>query len=237
MSDTIFETKRGKYLLPVDHGKSMNIDLVKRGFLYEKGVFDWVVSKIEKDMNVIDVGLCVGQFCIELSKHVKSLGNGVVYAFEANPDLYKYVQKNIELNECDNIKLFNRIVWNESNLYLHFQDEDVNTFPKDQFSIGTLSIDKTCKSRHIVETYKLDDLVVDNVCVIKIDAQGADLNIMKGAYNLIMKHRPAIAFEIENCPYLDNFGCKPKDYFDFVEKIGYKVEKEIGLGNFFIVPS
>src|SRR5262249_30908475 len=49
----------------------------------------------------------------------------------------------------------------------------------------------------MVETIRLDDLDVDNVGVIKIDVEGHELNVLRGAEDLVRRWLPILIVEIE----------------------------------------
>ena len=49
----------------------------------------------------------------------------------------------------------------------------------------------------IVELKKLDDVIPTDVTIdfIKIDVEGAELGVLKGAKNVLLKNKPIIIFE------------------------------------------
>lgn len=71
----------------------------------------------------------------------------------------------------------------------------------------------------------LDNLVEDDFAVdfIKIDVEGAELGVLKGAKNIILKNKPCIIFEF-GLGASEFYGTKPKDIFDFlVEDCGLQI--------------
>ena len=48
-----------------------------------------------------------------------------------------------------------------------------------------------------IETKKIDDLKLKNIGFIKIDAEGVELKVLKGAKKLIKKYKPNLLIEIE----------------------------------------
>jgi len=71
------------------------------------------------------------------------------------------------------------------------------------------------------------DWIMDNIelssrrlRIIKIDAEGAELLVLKGAANTLKKHKPFIIVEIseEDCKRFNN---KPEDVYDFMDSVEY----------------
>jgi FkbM family methyltransferase len=78
-----------------------------------------------------------------------------------------------------------------------------------------------------VEIKKLDDLIPDNtkIDLIKIDVEGAELGVLKGATRIIKINKPIIIFE-SGIGASDYYQTTPQQIFDFFEK---EVEMKICL--------
>lgn len=70
---------------------------------------------------------------------------------------------------------------------------------------------------------KLDDLLSSNdVDVIKIDVEGAELNVLRGAIRILQKNRPTIMFE--SVLQVDNdFGGTKEELYDFFNSNNYVI--------------
>lgn len=71
----------------------------------------------------------------------------------------------------------------------------------------------------------------DNVNFIKIDVQGAEEMVMKGATRLLQKARPMVAMELEPAR-LRNMGAEPMRLLRLFDNWGYSsrsIETDIGL--------
>ncbi|MBT6439757.1 MAG: FkbM family methyltransferase, partial [Flavobacteriales bacterium] len=73
--------------------------------------------------------------------------------------------------------------------------------------VGSITLDAFCKQHDIS---KID--------FIKIDTDGHELNILKGAKDIINQHKPSIIFEI-GMYLLDEQSIPFSDYADFFESI------------------
>ena len=61
----------------------------------------------------------------------------------------------------------------------------------------------------------IDDLNYKNVSFMKIDVEGAELFVLKGAINTIINSRPIIMIEIED-RWIENYDIKRKDISIFL---------------------
>jgi FkbM family methyltransferase len=78
----------------------------------------------------------------------------------------------------------------------------------------SLSIEKV---RHA----QLDDFDLGHVGLIKIDAEGSELNVLRGAQRTIAMYRPRLLLEA----WLHNWYADQRlELIKFVESLGYKVE-------------
>lgn len=76
-----------------------------------------------------------------------------------------------------------------------------------------------------VEVRKMEDVIDSEtpVSVIKIDVEGGELDVMKGAEGLLQKWHPYIIFE-HGIGGADKYGVKPGDVHDFlVGRLGYSI--------------
>jgi predicted O-methyltransferase YrrM len=65
---------------------------------------DLLVSLMERDSIVVDVGAFVGTHTLAFARRVNS--GGQVYAFEPQPDHFRLLQRNVTENGLTNVKLF-----------------------------------------------------------------------------------------------------------------------------------
>ena len=68
-----------------------------------------------------------------------------------------------------------------------------------------------------VQTERLDDVLPETVApaLLKIDVEGGELEVMKGALETICRHRPIIVFE-HGKPSAAAYGTKPTDVYDLL---------------------
>jgi hypothetical protein len=62
------------------------------------------------------------------------------------------------------------------------------------------------------------ELQTDSFSLLKIDVEGAELGVFKGAERILRQHRPLLVFESENRQLAPG---KVQDVFSFLEGLGY----------------
>jgi FkbM family methyltransferase len=150
-------------------------------YTYEKQVKKYILSHLDSFDVFIDVGACIGEYCIWLSQHGKRC-----IAFE--PVNYKAVQKNIQLNGKENmIKLFPvGLGSKKEKVYFNILED----------ATGSSFRDKTQTQKEPnVQLESLDNLIdqlginpKDRV-LVKIDAEGMEAEVLEGAKNFILQHK------------------------------------------------
>jgi FkbM family methyltransferase len=83
--------------------------------------------------------------------------------------------------------------------------------------------DSKCESAH--KTITIDKFVEDtNIIptIIKIDVEGAELNVLKGCQKTLLKYKPKIILEIHSDFLIKNFNINPSEVINFIEKYNYK---------------
>ena len=66
---------------------------------------NFIWNYLKKNDIFIDIGANIGTTTLEASKKIGV--DGKIFSFEPNPRIFKFLQKNILLNKCKNIELFN----------------------------------------------------------------------------------------------------------------------------------
>jgi FkbM family methyltransferase len=83
----------------------------------------------------------------------------------------------------------------------------------------------------VVPTFRLDDLVAGPVGVLKMDVEGAEGRVVRGARGLIERDRPIVTTELKEEMLQRVSGTSVGDYLSYFEGLGYTpalLEKESG---------
>jgi FkbM family methyltransferase len=195
----------------------------------------WLQNIFEKVINskkdVVDIGAYIGVHTIKLAN--LCFPNNV-YAFE--PVYYKKLKTNIKLNNLTNVIVCEKgisdtnknttvdWIWTtKNNKYSH----------ENNYGCTGLNICPMGKPEWLdklenpipVKLVPLDDYHLDNVGFIKIDVEGLERHVIKGALNTINKCRPIITLEC----WKDHNGnvqdlSEPESALEDLRNLGYSVE-------------
>jgi FkbM family methyltransferase len=171
---------------------------------------------------VIDIGAHIGRYTIISSKRVGS--NGKVVAIEANPGNFEMLNRNIKLNKLTNVISLNYAVYSkETKIKLYLPGEEsgytiYNTIMsnrainEDKFvEVSANTLDYLLQSKGIKE---------EEVNWIKIDVEGAEFEVLKGAANVLSNSKDiALLIEVHG---LNNY----RPVVEFLNLYNFKIEFE-----------
>lgn len=213
--------KVGPHILKTIHGFSMKIDpsrdagvelsLFQTG-TYEKGTLHLLEKFLNPGDCFVDVGANIGLMSIFASLQVGNTGK--VIAFEAHPETYDLLKFNLELNKVSNAETCAFALGDENTTAFIYDNWDINR------GGASLVIRNEASAGHQVEVRKLDEALPEDLSpkVIKIDVEGFELQVLKGAKETIAKARPMLIVEfsaIRDNRY-DNF-----ELIDYIESFGF----------------
>ncbi len=138
---------------------------------------------------IFDCGAHIGTFTV---KHALDRKN-IIYSFEPEPHNYMLLNENVELNCQRNVKTFK--------IALSDCDGDGLLGVSDSSTVNPSLYGRGGKKIHVnVSTV---DSVVENekirvVDFMKIDVEGAEINLLKGAFGTLRKFHPKIVVETDD---------------------------------------
>jgi FkbM family methyltransferase len=168
---------------------------------------------------VIDIGANIGRYTIISSKRVGTKGK--VVAIEAHPGNFEILNRNIKLNQLTNIIPLNYAAYSkETKIKLYVPDEESG------YTIYHTLMERTGKKFVEVNANTLDYLLQLNeirqeeVNWIKIDVEGAELEVLKGATNVLSKSKDiALLIEVHG---QNNY----RPLVEFLSSYNFKIEFE-----------
>lgn len=164
-------------------------DILTNG-IPEQSLIDWCQQFCRKDQTFLDIGAHCGMYSLQLSSSVAQ-----VHAFECQRETFYQLCGGIALNAA----------WNVYAHYVALGDRSMENVPIYVQSLdggGTsLFSNSQCTpfETQMVSMKPLDDFSISNICFIKIDAEGAEATILRGArQTLAHSNYPPILFEVNN---------------------------------------
>jgi FkbM family methyltransferase len=159
--------------------------------VYEPDEVDFVVQRLRPGGCFLDVGANIGLFSVAASNRVGPSGR--VIAVEASPKIHPYLERNVELNQATNVTLVNKAAADQA-CTLAFYDA-----PTANFGMGTRTNLFGIKPVHVAGERLdaiLEDARVVTVDVMKIDVEGHEAAVLRGASRLLGgPSPPLIVFE------------------------------------------
>jgi FkbM family methyltransferase len=175
----------------------------------------------EKGDIIVDIGAAFGIYTIIASKRVGE--NGKVIAIEAHPDSFDMLNRNIKLNKLTNVTCLNYAVYSRKmkikiySNYTIMSERIREEKMKEKFvEINADTLDNILQQQN--------GLVREQVNWIKIDVEGAELEVLKGAHDIMSNSKNiTLLIEVHNVEDGKNLY---RPIMDLMEKHNFKVEFE-----------
>jgi FkbM family methyltransferase len=159
---------------------------------------------------VIEVGAHHGLGTIALSRWVGE--EGIVYACEPMPENVTVLQRNLELNSIDNVRVVPQALGPRAGRISFREDTNGSIMGHHSgrgIDLDMMTIDQLCESEGF-----LPDL-------IKIDVEGYEADVLEGA-SRTLRHRPALQIEVH--PHqIGNFDKTVEQLWDLIDTPHYEL--------------
>ena len=208
-----FNEKRGMPIA-VFGNDWIGINIALKGLFEEEHLKDLNHLLINLDFDVsnstaIDIGSNIGNHAIEFAKYFKK-----VICYEPNPRAYDLLATNTK--HLKNVEVFNWGIGSKEE-YLQLQ-ENIN-------NIGGSSAKYQIDEKNIVniEIKPLDNDFdsLKKVMLLKIDVEGMEIDVLRGAEKIIAKFYPLICFEQHKTDFLKSF--HETEVIDWLREKDYKI--------------
>ena len=169
------------------------------------------VSHLREGMTVMDVGANWGLYSLLISRAVGP--SGKVYAFEPVPEIFARLKEHIALSNATNV------------IPVPIALSDEKGTAKMSVKGGGSSLFRRVSDEFVeVQVERLDDFVelekIERVDAIKIDVEGAELKVIRGADKTIRRDKPILMVEIQAAT-LQAAGTTPEELFETIVSYGY----------------
>jgi len=176
-----FTCPRGKsYVTMANNFTSVSLYLT--GYR-DREIQEYLEKIATKDWVFCDLGANIGAYAIA-SAH----GMGHVFAFEAHPYTYGFLKRNVELNGLGNVTVINKALGDipgTINMAFHAENPGETHVGEAGDPVSLVRLDDELSAR-----------AVDRVDYIKIDVEGFELPVLRGAIETLTRNQ-AIIVQVE----------------------------------------
>jgi FkbM family methyltransferase len=146
------------------------------------GLLEFIAGSSDRALTFVDIGANIGEMVIAMAAHPK-VSN--VIAFEPHPTCFDVCRKNLALNGLRG-EVQQSLVG----------DGTPQPYVIDTRYAPTSGIRRDMRDVQLTPTARIDDVLrVENECVLLIDVEGAELDVLKGGRAFVSRTRPLIIFE------------------------------------------
>jgi len=140
---------------------------------WESATYDNIKKFSNKEKIFIDIGAWIGPITLYAAKL-----NRVCYAFEPDPTAYAELQSNVITNKLDNVHIYNLAI-SDTVGYINMGTVELgNSMTRIGYDSNSFSVETTTISKFFVD----NNINKDDVGLIKIDVEGAELDILNDEF-------------------------------------------------------
>ena len=205
----------------VDRNDHIIRDMQRRGTFYESDVLERLGQLLQKRPKgvSIDAGAFIGSHSVYFARFC---GLKPVLAFEANPDTFPLLLHNIQINNLADVVIPMNRALGASPGYGH-------VIPGGNTNQGhsSVSLDGEKKGASVC-VCTVDDEVAAllkeglSIALIKIDVEGAELEVLRGARRTITEHTPLLSIEVHSFRNLRRvLSLLRRDQYWIIDCLGY----------------
>jgi FkbM family methyltransferase len=179
------------------------------------------MTQFSTDKIFLDIGAQMGLSTLPIAAR----GYKVI-AVEPVSSSLDFLKKNIEENKFeDRVKILPYAAYSEK--------KEMEIFVPLEEDCASLSFDAAARIRIPIVTEKIQAIILDDelpsivdtdlISFIKIDVQGAELDVIKGMKNMLMKNVPRFLFIEWDPSYMKNCGYSPFELKSYLESLNYRL--------------
>ena len=195
----------------VSDGKSASIGCaVLYDLFYEPRLMLFIEDWLRADDVFVDIGANIGIYSLIASR---KCGPGRIIAIEANPNIFQKLKLNLEVNGLTDVVAVNCAAYDTlGQIEFDLVDGDCEGRILDYQELPT-------STKINVEADTLPNILHKNnlqaVSIIKLDVEGAEIEVLKGAEQLLRDESPVIIIDFymrEVADFLEKFDYNPYRY-------------------------
>jgi FkbM family methyltransferase len=185
-----------KVVAPSDPNFMTNYVLREQGEWFEDEI-EFVRALVNPGMNALDIGANYGLYTNAIASAMKNKKDemcGHLWCFEPTPDTASALRETLVENSYENVEVIE--------VGLSDQKGDATFYLSDNAELNSLTKGKTSSREVMVKLETLDDCCNQfswpKIDFVKLDAEGEEINILKGGQKFFEKNSPIVMYELKH---------------------------------------
>jgi FkbM family methyltransferase len=186
---------------------------------YESENYNFLQQQVKTGMQIIDIGAHIGLFSACSSQLTGPTGK--IICFEPTPGTYSILKETLRLNHCDNVTAVQAAVSDkEGNATFYVSSTagcNSNSLIKNEWGGNPVGYD--------VKLVTIDSLASTNSIkpnLIKIDAEGAEQDVLKGGLKTFKNYKPVLILGLHPA-FIKEKGDSLEAIWELLISIPYKI--------------
>ena len=172
-------------------------------------------------ITVMDIGTNIGLTALTFAKIVGD--NGKVFGFEPDPYNHSKAAINKSLNNFKALSLYNIGLAEKEGTASLF---NVNATNRGMLRIlrdngNTKDLDKTVVNLTTLDRF-VEEHAIQKIDLMKIDVEGYELNVLRGASHTLRVHKPVLFIELDDYNLREQ-GASPSELIGYLQSFGYSI--------------
>lgn len=133
--------------------------------IFKKNIYEFKTANLSP--TILDCGANMGVSVLYFSKQFP---NAKILAFEPDETVLPYLEKNIQMQNLQNIELYKKGVWTEETELSFYTDNGLG---------GRMGVEYNNQIPSKIKTVRLKDFLCEPIEMLKIDIEGAEFEVIR----------------------------------------------------------
>jgi len=200
--------------------------------VWDPGITSYLCAQLKPGCVFMDIGANVGYFSLLAGSLVGPTGK--VIAVEPNHDVAVQLKQNAAKSEVTNIALEEVCCSESAGQRTFFLSEAMNSGKSSLSQAnaeGSRSLEIACTTVDLL----VDGYNLQRVDAVKVDVEGAEMEVLRGMRSTLAQFRPALLIELLP-PLLARFSATAEDVIEFLAQQGYSMTSSDKNDNYIFRP-